>query len=156
MKGQARSFLVKERKLKAQLSLGFTLVEIMIVIAIIIILAAALLPNILRAQIISNEATAISNLRGTFTVLQIYYNDHNRSFPREFSDLSGYISQKLISGEKSGYLFNYTRDSADEFHLNANPRTHKRTGEKYFYLDETGIMRYDLTQEADENDNITE
>ena len=42
---------------------GFTLVEIMIVVAIIVLLAAIAIPNLLRARLSANEATAIAAMR---------------------------------------------------------------------------------------------
>lgn len=135
---------------------GFTLVEIMIVMAVIIVLAFMVVPNMLRANVTSNEVSAIANLRSLNTALLMYYTANNKNYPIQLSDMSGYISPALASGEKSGYLFNYTRDSADEFHINANPRTPGRTGTRYFYMDEANIIKYNETGEAGESDPSAE
>ncbi len=131
---------------------AFTLTEIMIVVAVIMILAFMIVPNMLRANITANEAAAIASLRALFTGLQIYYVQNAREYPQELSDLQGYVSEKLASGEKGGYKFIYTRDNEDMFHINANPRTPGRTGVRYFYLDETNIIRYNETQPASSSD----
>lgn len=135
---------------------GFTLVEIMIVVAIIMILSFLLIPSMLRSSITANESSAIANLRNIYTVSQMYYVDNAREYPQQLSDLSDYISPALASGSKSGYLFVYSRDSEDEFHINSNPRTPGRTGVRYFYLDETNVIRYNSSGEASESDPIAE
>ena len=132
---------------------SFTLVEIMIVIAVIMILALLSIPQMLRANITANESTAVSNLRNVYTSLQMYYVDSGRTYPAELIDLSGaYISPALAAGSKSGYLFVYIQDNEDQFHINANPRTPGRTGTNYYYLDETNIIRYNSAGEADSDD----
>ena len=137
---------------KSLLKKAFTLTEIMIVVAVIMIIAFMAIPNMLRANVTANEATAIANLRAVFTGLQIYYVQNSRQYPVNLSDLSGYISPMLASGEKSGYKFLYTRDNEDMFHINANPRTPGRTGVRYFYFDETNIIRYNETEQASADD----
>ena len=51
---------------------GFTLVEIMIVVAIIVLLAAIAIPNLLRARLSANEATAIAAMRTLSTAYESY------------------------------------------------------------------------------------
>ena len=51
---------------------GFTLVEIMIVVAIIVLLAAIAIPNLLRARLSANEATAIAAMRTLSTAMESY------------------------------------------------------------------------------------
>ena len=135
---------------------GFTFVEIMIVITVIMIIAAMTIPSMLRGKVTSNEATAIVNLRNLYTALQIYYNDNNQIFPQQLSQLSSYISPALASGSKSGYLFTYNSVNEDMFDINANPRTPGRTGTRYFYLDETGVIRVNTEGAASEDDPPTE
>lgn len=123
-------------------SKNFTLVEIMIVIAVIMILALLSIPQMLRANITANEVTVMSNLRNMYTALQMYYVDNVRAYPTQLSDLSNYISPQLAAGSKSGYNFSYVRVNEDMFYVNADPRTPGRTGNRYFWLDETNIVRY--------------
>lgn len=132
---------------------GFTLVEIMIVVGVIMILALLSIPQMLRSNITANESTAIGNLRNLFTSLQMYYVDNGRVYPAQLTDLSGdYISPALASGSKSGYSFSYAQDNEDQFHVNANPRTPGRTGTNYYYLDETNTIRYNSDGEAGPDD----
>ena len=131
---------------------SFTLVEIMIVIGVIMIIALLSIPQMIRSNITANEGTAIANLRALYTALQMSYVNNARTYPAALGDLSGYISAELAAGSKSGYLFSYTKDNDDQFHINANPRTPGRTGTNYYYLDETNITRYDSTGEAESDD----
>jgi len=142
----------QDLRIKSSPKKAFTLIEIMIVIGVIMILAFLMVPNMLRANITANEAGAISNLRAYFTGLQIYYVQNARQYPEEISDLQGYVSDKLASGHKGGYDFIYTKDNEDQFHINANPRTPGKTGERYFYLDEGNVIKYNTGGQASATD----
>ena len=133
-------------------SKSFTLVEIMIVIVVIMILALLSVPQMLRSNITANEATAISNLRNMYTALQMYYVDNTRAYPIQLIDLARYISPELAAGSKSGYNFSYLRVNEDMFYVNADPRTPGRTGNRYFYLDETNILKYATGGQASATD----
>ena len=135
---------------------GFTLAEIMIVIAVLVILSVILIPTMLRSRITANEAMAIANTRAVYTAIQIYYNENNAEYPEALIDLSGQVSGSLVEGFKAGYLFFYFRDSSDEFHINADPRTPRRTGIRYFFLDETGVLRVNDQAQATADDLILE
>jgi len=56
---------------------GFTLIEIMIVVAIIALLAAVAIPNVLRGRTSANESAAISNLRALVSSLEMYRSVNN-------------------------------------------------------------------------------
>lgn len=60
---------------------GFTLIELMIVIAIIAILAAILIPNFIRARAQSQLAACESNLKNIATSLEMYSTDYNGNYP---------------------------------------------------------------------------
>ena len=128
--------------------LGFTLVEIMVVVGIILIVLTLALPAMLRSRLHANEVAAISHCRLISNACQAFYTHVNpHTYPTSFDDLIAptsdppYIDTVLASGEKQGYEFNYTRVDEDSFTLRANPRTPGRTGSRYFYVDETGVIR---------------
>jgi type II secretory pathway pseudopilin PulG len=129
----------------------------MVVVGIIMILALLVVPNVLRARIDSNEAAAIANLKSLYNVLQLYYMQNNNRYPQALTDLippnsnPGYIDSELANGSKLGYLYEYTYIDEDSFYINANPKSPGKTGNRYFYLDESGIIRQSLEGEADEN-----
>jgi len=132
--------------------------EIMVVMGIVITLVVLLVPSVLKARITSNEAAAIANLKSLYNVLQLYYMNNNNQYPEELTDLippnsnPGYIDSELAQGLKLGYLYDYTYVDEDSFYINADPKSPGKTGNRYFYLDESGIIRQSLEGEADEND----
>ena len=89
---------------------GFTLIELMIVVAIIAIIAAIAIPSLLNARKAGNEASAISSLR-TLTTVNEQYRTRFQNYSDDLDGLNtaGYIDSVLGGGEKSGYAFNYTK-----------------------------------------------
>ena len=68
-------------------SKGFTLIELMIVVAIIGILAAIAIPNFLKYMSKSKQTEAKTNLKGIYTVEMSYFTEHN-TFARQFTELA--------------------------------------------------------------------
>ncbi len=97
---------------------GFTLIEMMVVVAIIAILAALLIPNFSRARAQAQTATCISNLKTIGTALELYYTDHQyyptatmQAIDKSYlqgagSPLNGYLAQVPID-PASGGVGNY-------------------------------------------------
>ncbi|MCK5491512.1 MAG: type II secretion system protein [Candidatus Omnitrophica bacterium] len=135
---------------------GFTLIEIMMVLAVIMILAGVAIPSMIRSRVTSNEATTIVNLKGLYTAFIMYYNDNDKEYPLALAEMSKYISASLAQGSKSGYLYVYQRIDEDTFEVNANPERLGNTGSRYFYLNESGIIRYNSSGEASVTDPSTE
>src|SRR5215469_10517372 len=106
---------------------GFSLIELLIVVAIILIIAAIAIPNLLRARMQANEASAVSSIHAINTA-EISYatlfptvgfaptlsslGDGGTTPCPGTSAASCYIDSNLASGTKSGYLFSYTQDSS--------------------------------------------
>jgi type IV pilus assembly protein PilA len=88
---------------------GFTLVEIMIVVAIIALLAAIAIPNLLRARLTANETTAQATLRTMSTACETYAAAHNGNYPTAIADLTGanppYLNTDYTNGTHSGYTY---------------------------------------------------
>jgi type IV pilus assembly protein PilA len=95
---------------------GFSLIELLIVVAIILVLAAIAIPNMLRAKIAANEASAVSSLR-TITTAQITYKVSFSSYATNMGDLgpsgAGYLDSVLGENpyQKNGYQFSTTGDA---------------------------------------------
>jgi prepilin-type N-terminal cleavage/methylation domain-containing protein len=142
---------------------GFTLVEIMIVVAIVMTLATLAISSVLRARQNANEMAAVASCRAIVTAAQNFYsNSYPHVYPGSLSDLISpvsvppYIDNVLASGKKQGYSFTYNPADAEGFALNASPNIPGRTGSRYFYADETSIIRASSVGQAGPDDPAVE
>lgn len=129
---------------------SFTLIEIIIVIAVISLLAAIAIPIFLRVSIFGNESAAIAALKTLSSAVANYRITHP-TYPPDLSALYSesppYIDSILASGTKQGYNFDL-RGNTYGFEVTANPVSFGKTGRRYFFMDETGVIRYDETGPA--------
>lgn len=138
---------------------GFTLIEIMIVVAIAMVLIMLATPNILRSRVVANEGAAVANMKSINNGCQIYH-INKETYPASLSDMvepesnPPYIDSNLATGHKQGYEFIYTLVDADHFTLNANPTTTGLLKGRYFYTDESGIIRFKVGSPAGPDDEI--
>ena len=143
---------------------GFSLIELLIVVAIILIIAAIAIPNLLRARISANEASAVSSLR-TMNTACITYNSTYGQYPADLSNLApvgsggtptstsaDLLDQVLapptagtLTSTKSGYNFTYapggTGVTNQNYTIEAWPVTALQTGIRYFFTDQSGVVR---------------
>ena len=132
------------RKLSSEAA--FTLVEIMIVVAIIALLAALAIPNLLRARQNANEVAALRSLRLASTACESFRAAQTPgTYPNSLADLAAavpqYIDSVLASGTKQGYNFAYTLVNPNQFTCVASPIA--ASGTRTFFIDESGVIRID-------------
>lgn len=154
---------------------GFSLIELLIVVAIILIIAAVAIPNLLRSRISANEASAISSLRTIATSEILYSTTYTVGFSTDLTSLSDggtssncvppavpaaasacLIDSTLASGKKSGYAFTYLVKGGSgvnsDYAVNADPLTAGSTGQRHFFSDETHVLRVNITAVASSSD----
>jgi prepilin-type N-terminal cleavage/methylation domain-containing protein len=124
---------------------GFTLVEIMVVVSIIVLLAAIAIPNLLRSRLSANEAAAIATLKTLSAATLTYFMAQTpMAYPSNLTALSNatppYIDSTLGSGNRSGYSFNLT-GGGNTFGVVASPQSPNVTGVRSFFIDQSGVVR---------------
>jgi len=151
---------------------GFSLIELLIVVAIILIIAAIAIPNLLRARMQANEASAVSSIHAintaeiSYTTLfpTIGYSasltalgDGGTSPCPGTSTASCYIDANLASGTKSGYLFVYKQDTTMTpslgYTVTADPLSRNVTGQRSFFSSDANVTRYNPSAAASSSDS---
>jgi type IV pilus assembly protein PilA len=162
-------------------SQGFSLIELLIVVAIILIIAAIAIPNFLRSRVAANQASAVGSLR-TLNAAEFTYSS---TYDTGFSATLGYLGppavgaaadstqagiiDDVLSGKtaggaatmtssKSGYQFTYSPGVAisgriESYTLNADPLNRGTTGTNSYFIDQTGVIRQNSTAQASTADS---
>ena len=138
---------------------GFSLIELLIVVAIILIIAAIAIPNLLRSRIAANEASAVQSMRTITTVQNTYNSTYGVGYAPSLVALgppggggaptaagADLIDSVFAAGTKSGYVFTYTPAAAVagviyNYALNADPAVAGTTGQRHFFTDQSGVIR---------------
>jgi type II secretory pathway pseudopilin PulG len=139
---------------------------LVLILPVILIVAAIAIPNLVRARISANEASAAASVR-TITTAAIQYQSSYGHYPQRLEQLSeppgngtpdenhaALVDATLASRTKNGYVFTYQGlDShhdgkIDAFTVNADPQIPEHTGFKHFFCSEDGVMRMESNRPA--------
>jgi prepilin-type N-terminal cleavage/methylation domain-containing protein len=163
-------------------SRGFSLIELLIVVAIILIIAAIAIPNLLRSRIAANQASAVGSLRTLNTAEVTYSVTYNTGYTPTLGDLgppaagstpvataAGLVDSVLAgsaagtatatTSSKSGYTFVYTAGATDTtgryntYSITATPVSVGTTGTNFYYTDMSGVIRQNSTAVAGSSDS---
>jgi|SRR5215467_7059224 len=153
---------------------GFSLIELLIVVVIVLVLAAIAMPNLLRSRMSANEASAIASVRTIMTSEIVYSSTYTVGFSPNLTSLSDggasancvppklpavgsacLIDPSLGSGTKSGYTFAYAPGGGalnDTYTLHADPAAAGVSGQRHFFADASNIVRVNATGAASAGD----
>jgi type IV pilus assembly protein PilA len=136
---------------------GFSLLELLIVVTVILIISAIAIPNLLRSRMVANEAAAVGSLRTVNASCVAYSSNWGIGYPVSLSNLgpakpataaaADLIDSTVAGGTKSGYRLTYVSSAPNNgkiwsYTINANPVVPGQTGGRYFFTDQTGVIRY--------------
>jgi type IV pilus assembly protein PilA len=139
---------------------GFSLIELLIVVAIILIIAAIAMPNLMVARMSANEASAVQSLRTIQSAETLYATTYPTvGFSATLAALGGasnsacaasstqacLIDNVLATGIKSGYIITWLGDGLTpsvSYNMNADPSVRGSSGRRSFFTNYPGVIRY--------------
>jgi type IV pilus assembly protein PilA len=136
---------------------GFSLIELLIVIAIILIIVTVALPKLNKARMYAQETAALKAIQ-TINTAQVQYNSQFGRFAASLTELgpptsgadtvsaANLISADLASGEKQGYRFTLT-GTPGGYAITAVPSAFGSTGSRTFFSDQSLVIRENYGQE---------
>jgi type IV pilus assembly protein PilA len=142
---------------------GFSLIELLIVVAIILVIAAIAIPSLLRAKMSANESSAVGTLHAINIASQTYASTYSTGFPGSLGNLgpavtasssaADLLDEVVTSGAKSGYSFVYTAGTPvggviNTYTITADPISRGTSGQRGFFTDQSLVIRFNATSTA--------
>jgi prepilin-type N-terminal cleavage/methylation domain-containing protein len=138
---------------------GFSLIELLIVVTVILVISAIAIPSFLRSRLRANEASAVASLRVINSAAVTYSITYSAiGFPALLTNLGGaspcvassvtacLIDDTLAQGVKSGYTFVWTGDGSVPsvaFGITGTPQVIGSSGQRMYCTDQGGVIHYD-------------
>jgi type IV pilus assembly protein PilA len=119
---------------------GFSLLELLIVVAIILIIATIAIPSLLRSRQAANESSAVANVRTVNTAEVTYLSSAGGNFGAVVDLVSAGLIDSRFNGAVSGYSFTITASGAD-YTIEAYPTSTNSGRYGYFSLPDA-VVRY--------------
>lgn len=154
---------------------GFSLIELLIVVAIILIIAGIAIPNFIRSKAAANEAATAENMRTITTANVVYSTTYGIGYAASLAKISpplvpgpatvnaaDLIDEVLATGVKAGYVYTYAAGpvsasgTIDTYTLRADPQNPNITGIRHFFVDATGVIRFNTVGPATATDTPLE
>ncbi len=141
---------------------GFSLIELLIVVAIILIIAAIAIPNLLRSKIAANQASAVASLR-TLNTSSVLFETNYQQYPSKIADMAtgtavtstsaDLIDSVLATGTKSGYNFSWSDGGTGKtvYEIWADPVS-SSSGTVHYFTDQSLVIRSNSSSAAQATD----
>ena len=150
---------------------GFSLIELLIVVAIIMIIAAISIPDFMKSKMAANQASAVSSMRVINSAEVMYNSSYQKGYSPSLAALkapppgtapslsaAALVDDVLAGGVKSGYTFQYVPGLKDPqgyyltYTVNGNPTTPGGTGQVYYFTDSSYVIRFNNLHAATSTD----
>src|ERR1700730_8136925 len=145
---------------------GFSVVEVVVLVAILLVVAAIAIPNLLHSNLSEDESSTVASLRALNAACANYSMLYG-GYPGSLSNLGPgdaanstsavLLDAPLASGRKGGYVFTYAAGPIGiggnvlSYTITANPAAPGGTGRRRFFTDQSGVIRASTHSVADAN-----
>ena len=130
---------------------GFTLIELLIVVAVIGIIAALSIPNLVESKKAANEKVAITYMRSWTAAQELYHTRFGVYADADNQLFNAGLIDGRGSADSHGYNFSIDNGSNSLYTWwgTSRPDVPGQTGSRWFYIDHTGVIRWSTSGNAD-------